>query len=162
MVEREVKTLQLLCASIPHKACAAYDERAGRETFRDFYSQCDLQFRATTSGVWGDYAFKCVLDGLPIITFACGPRVVQRTRRRSHSYLYESLRGRTRRSVSCTTNRQRGMVAGSASLKYSCTCVGTSVGPRVSWTTLCVTPAPAGKDGSGVSLLAACLATVSF
>jgi hypothetical protein len=66
MVEREVKTLQLLCASIPHKACAAYDERAGRETFREFYSQCDLQFRATTSGVWGDYAFKCVLDGLTL------------------------------------------------------------------------------------------------
>ncbi len=53
IVEREVKTLQLLCATIPHEACAAYDERAGRETFREFYSQCDLQFRATTSGVEG-------------------------------------------------------------------------------------------------------------
>ena len=66
MVEREVRTLQLLWASVPLEACAAYDRKPGRETFREFYSQFDRRVRDTASGVWSDYAFKCALDVLTL------------------------------------------------------------------------------------------------
>ena len=65
-VDREVLTLQLLHASVPSKACAAYERDPGRAAFAAICNETSEGARAKLSGVWSHYALKCALDVLTL------------------------------------------------------------------------------------------------